>query len=156
MWMASIVAVAFFALIGGSISLLFKRKSLVELSSDAGDDEFYDQVASELKDNNLIPGLWTKAYSKMNGDEAKARALYIKYRIKQLHGKTAIENEQQKAKDTNSQGKFKSETRLASLTAEATKSPRNAYDKFVVFSIVIVCIFFALILLFCYAASQNS
>jgi hypothetical protein len=48
------------------------------------DDTYYDQVARELQNKTLIPGLWTKAYADANGDEAKARALYIKYRVAQL------------------------------------------------------------------------
>ena len=48
------------------------------------EDRYYDQVARELRNKTLIPGLWTKAYAEANGDEAKARALYIKYRVAQL------------------------------------------------------------------------
>ena len=47
-------------------------------------DNFYDEVARELQDKPMNPGLWTKAFSEMNGDDAKARALYIKYRVAQL------------------------------------------------------------------------
>lgn len=50
----------------------------------AREEQFYDQVANELKDNSLIPGLWTKAYAETDGDKAKAQALYIKYRVAQL------------------------------------------------------------------------
>jgi len=83
-WTASVVAIAFFALIGGGISLLFKRKSLVEISSNAGDEKFYEEVARELQEKPMVPGLWTKAFAEMGGDDAKARALYIKYRVAQL------------------------------------------------------------------------
>jgi hypothetical protein len=46
--------------------------------------KFYDEVALEMKQKPLNAGLWTKAFSEMSGDEAKARALYIKYRLAQL------------------------------------------------------------------------
>ena len=82
--MASVVAVAIFALIGGGISLLFKQKTLVEISSNAGDEKFYEEVARELQEKPMVPGLWTKAFAEMGGDDAKARALYIKYRVLQL------------------------------------------------------------------------
>jgi DNA-directed RNA polymerase subunit M/transcription elongation factor TFIIS len=49
-----------------------------------GDDKFYDEVARELQGIPPIPGLWTKAYAEMGGDDAKARALYIKYRVANL------------------------------------------------------------------------
>ena len=50
----------------------------------AGDVKFYDEVARELQDKPLAPGLWTKAFAETGGDDAKARALYIKYRVTQL------------------------------------------------------------------------
>jgi len=52
--------------------------------TDQDDNHFYDQVAGELQNNILIPGLWTKAYAEASGDESKARAFYIKYRVTQL------------------------------------------------------------------------
>jgi len=47
-------------------------------------NKFYDQVASEIQQQTMVAGLWTRAYAEMNGDEAKARALYIRYRVQQL------------------------------------------------------------------------
>jgi len=49
------------------------------------DGKLYNQVASELQNKTLIPGLWTKAFAEANGDDAKARALYIKFRVQQLY-----------------------------------------------------------------------
>ena len=50
----------------------------------SGDEKFYDVVARELQEKPMVPGLWTKAFAEMGGDDAKARALYIKYRVAQL------------------------------------------------------------------------
>jgi hypothetical protein len=50
----------------------------------AGDVKFYEEVARELQEKPMVPGLWTKAFAEMGGDDAKARALYIKYRVAQL------------------------------------------------------------------------
>jgi hypothetical protein len=82
-------------LIGGGISLLFKRKTLVEIPSSAGDEKFYEEVARELQEKSMVPGLWTKAFAEMGGDDAKARALYIKYRLAQL---TTSANQEQSVK----------------------------------------------------------
>jgi cation transport ATPase len=49
-----------------------------------GSDKFYDEVAREMQGKPLIAGLWAKAFAEMGGDDAKARALYIKYRVAQL------------------------------------------------------------------------
>ena len=92
MWMASVFAVAIFALIGGGISLLFKRKTSVEISSNSGDEKFYEEVARELQEKPMVPGLWTKAFAEMGGDDAKARALYIKYRVAQLAEEERVAN----------------------------------------------------------------
>ena len=92
MWMASIVAVAIFALIGGGISLLFKHQTPAEISSNAGDERFYEEVARELQEKPMNPGLWTKAFAEMGGDDAKARALYIKYRVAQLAEEERVAN----------------------------------------------------------------
>jgi TPR repeat protein len=101
-WAASVVAIAIFALIGGGISLLFKRKTLVEISSNANDEKFYEEVARELQEKSMVAGLWTKAFAEMGGDEAKARALYIKYRVAQLAAasRQQLPEEQNKSKNT--------------------------------------------------------
>jgi hypothetical protein len=99
MWMASVIAVAIFALIGGGISLLFKKHTIgeknlnqtqgahpkaEEIFINTSDERFYEEVAREMQEKPLSAGLWTKAFSEMGGDDAKARALYIKYRVAQL------------------------------------------------------------------------
>jgi hypothetical protein len=121
-WAGSAIAIAISTLIGGGISLLFKRKSLVEISSNAEDDKFYDQVARELQEKPMVPGLWTKAFAEMDGDDAKARALYINLRVGQLHTEATLENERQNA-ETKKKAK---EERLA---AEAAKPPIKRYEK---------------------------
>ena len=83
-WLEQAVGIAICMGIGGGISFLFKRKSLADVSSNAGDDKFYEEVARELQEKSMLPGLWTKAYAEMEGDEAKTRALYIKYRVAQM------------------------------------------------------------------------
>jgi len=61
---------------------LYRRKE--RKLKEAGEDKFYEEVARELQEKTLVAGLWTKAFAEMGGDDAKARALYIKYRVAQL------------------------------------------------------------------------
>ena len=61
----------------------FYRRKEKQLQK-TGNDKFYDEVARELQEISMAPGLWTKAFAEVNGDDAKARALYIKYRVAQL------------------------------------------------------------------------
>lgn len=56
------------------------------------DDKFYEEVARELQDKPMAAGLWTKAFAEMGGDDAKARALYIKYRVAQLAEEERVAN----------------------------------------------------------------
>lgn len=55
-----------------------------EKKGNTGNSKFYDQVARELQSGPPIPGLWTRAFAETNGNDAKARALYIKFRVQQL------------------------------------------------------------------------
>ena len=48
------------------------------------DERFYAQVADELSRASAIPGLWAKAFAESNGNEPQAKALYLRYRAKQL------------------------------------------------------------------------
>lgn len=52
--------------------------------AEAVNDKLYETVARELEQKNVISGLWTKAFAEMEGDDARTRALYIKYRVAQL------------------------------------------------------------------------
>ena len=48
------------------------------------DQRFYDLIADEFRARRLVDGLWIRAFSEGAGDESKARALYIGYRVEQL------------------------------------------------------------------------
>lgn len=131
-WAASAIAVAIFALIGGGISLLFKRKSLAGISSNAGDDKFYEEVARELQEKPMATGLWTKAFAEKAGDDAKARALYINLRVGQLRNEAALENERQKSET-------KRKAKEQHLAAEAAKPPLKWYEKLANFLLGCFC-----------------
>jgi hypothetical protein len=58
--------------------------STKENSTVMNDDEFYDEVAKEIQENRLVPGVWARAFAEANGDENRAKAIYIKLRVTQL------------------------------------------------------------------------
>ncbi len=91
---------------------LFRRRERIGNSKDS---KFYDQVARELQDGPPIPGLWTRAYAEVSGDDAKARALYIQYRVQQLRGEAVAAKKRQKYE--------------AERLAEAAKPALKWYDK---------------------------
>jgi hypothetical protein len=48
------------------------------------EEEFYELAGSELSDGNYKVGLWNKAFSIALGDDAKTRALYMKFRVEEM------------------------------------------------------------------------
>ena len=84
---------------GASLSVMFfyfvsrwlgrRKERKLEKAEDV---KFYEEVARELQEKPMSPGLWTKAFAEMGGDDAKARALYIKYRVAQLAEEERVAN----------------------------------------------------------------
>jgi hypothetical protein len=66
------------------ISLLEKIRE-VGSSFTFTEEDLFDQVAGEVAKNSRKDGLWTKALSESNMNEDRAKALYIKLRVDQLH-----------------------------------------------------------------------
>ncbi len=98
-------------------------------------DKFYDEVARELQEKSMVAGLWTKAYAEMNGDEAKTRALYIKYRVAQLaeatlqqHNEARLEGQKREQRQRNAT-KAAEAQRLAAREA-AERQARTGADRF--------------------------
>lgn len=48
------------------------------------DQRYFDEVATELSNKQLKPGLWARAFAESGGDDAKARASYIRLRALDL------------------------------------------------------------------------
>jgi hypothetical protein len=90
-----------------------KQKKLKQFQND----KFYEQVARELQEKELVAGLWTKAYAEMDGDDAKARAQYIKYRVEQL-----AEASRQQFENDRLAKKRQEEEKNAAVEAEKRKT----------------------------------
>ena len=55
------------------------------LSASSSDEErAYEEAWSEIETGNLRTGIWAKSFSEAEGDEKKAKASYIQYRVKQI------------------------------------------------------------------------
>ncbi|MBP6507148.1 MAG: DUF2569 family protein [Opitutaceae bacterium] len=57
------------------------------------DQRFYDEVANELANNSVKPGLWTRAVSESGDEGSKARAAYIRLRFLELKNAASKESE---------------------------------------------------------------
>jgi hypothetical protein len=47
-------------------------------------DRIYAKIAKELETGSMIKGLWTRLYAECDGDEKRAKVLYIKQRAEKL------------------------------------------------------------------------
>ena len=59
------------------------------------EETLYLQVVEELAAGHRRDGLWAKAIVNTDGDEQKAKALYIKYRVQSILDEAAIEAEKE-------------------------------------------------------------
>lgn len=59
------------------------------------EESLYLQVAEELAAGHRRDGLWAKAIVNTDGDEQKAKALYIKYRVQSILDEAAVEAERE-------------------------------------------------------------
>lgn len=48
------------------------------------EDKVFAQAAAELDTNQRDAGVWARAYSEAEGDENRAKALYIRYRVQRI------------------------------------------------------------------------
>ena len=96
-----------------------------EKFTNTSDDKFYDEVAREMQEKSMVAGLWTKAYAEMGGDDAKARALYIKYRVAQL----AEANRQRLEEERLS--KKRSEEQKRAAKEEAERRERTMFHRII-------------------------
>ena len=62
----------------------FKRPSTPDIEARHFEEKVYEAVAQELESGVRREGLWLKAIANADGDETKAKALYIRYRAQAL------------------------------------------------------------------------
>ncbi|SHJ32052.1 hypothetical protein [Cycloclasticus pugetii] len=65
----------------------FKRKSA---ASRLLEEQLYSEVVQELAEGTLRNGLWGQALEKANGDEIKAKSLYIPLRVQSMKDEAEI------------------------------------------------------------------
>jgi len=85
----------------------FKKDPLEETFMRLAENELYEIVAMEVANEQVMPGIWGKAFSDTEGNMEKSRALYIKYRVQDLKDKAILElakNESVKYESVNTKG----------------------------------------------------
>jgi hypothetical protein len=90
------------------------------------DQAFYGQVAYELHEGPPIPGLWAKCYAECNGEESRAKAMYLRLRADQLktHHQEAVA--QQLAQQAEERRKAEAERNDATSLQAKLDAEENA------------------------------
>lgn len=83
------------------------------------EEQAYEKVALELAENIRKEGLWAKALSVCEGDEAKCKALYISYRAKQILDELQPQSDPSQSPTLSSIPATNQKTILYSLTGVA-------------------------------------
>ena len=56
------------------------------------EEHLYELAAEEIAANNIRPGLWAKAIAESDGDDAKAKARYIKLRVETMKAEADLQD----------------------------------------------------------------
>jgi len=122
------------------------------------EEKIYEQVTSELSNDNKRNGLWVKALANSNYSENIAKSLYIKYRVQsikdemEIHSASAsardemdIYNVRARARAEQSEKNFINKMRTASnIIKEEPKKEKNVVDssskKLIIIMMVLVLI----------------
>tara|TARA_B100001057_G_scaffold474162_1_gene539386 strand:- start:578 stop:886 length:309 start_codon:yes stop_codon:yes gene_type:complete len=62
--------------------------------TDKIEEELYLQANKEIEEGDTNEGTWAKAFANAEGSEEKTKALYIKYRVKNLKEEEEDEDEE--------------------------------------------------------------
>lgn len=94
----------------------------------------YDQIAAEMASGDVQPSLMTKAFAEADGDEGKAKSLYIKYRFKEIREELVIlhrqrQIEEQRTKEAERKRQERKEAAERRREEQKTKSSRTQEDE---------------------------
>lgn len=96
---------------------IFRRESAVDRLLE---EQLYEQVASDLRSGIRRDGLWAKALVSANGDEARARSLYIKLCVQALRDEAEVLHTISTLNDTDAP---------QDRPAPRTRSPEGVYGE---------------------------
>jgi len=100
---------------------MFGKKSALDRLAE---EQLYEAVALEIKNNELREGLWAKALAKAKGDHDQAKGLYIELRVQSLRDELVVAN-QVKQEALNEERRQKEIARVA----EEERAAKKAQDQ---------------------------
>lgn len=60
------------------------QPSAPDASGSESDEDLFEQVAKELDSGGVVRSTWTRAFAEADGDDNRARAIYIRHRVARL------------------------------------------------------------------------
>jgi hypothetical protein len=102
----TIMAVTFFV-VGFGIGFIWRKfkptkETLVQESIvEVYDEKLWEKASVELDSDARNVGLWAKSFAEANGDEAKAKAMYLKETVKKLSFNIVDSYKDEKITDNN-------------------------------------------------------
>jgi hypothetical protein len=73
------------------VAMKFFIKDPLEKTFDRlEENELFEIVTREVMNEEVIAGIWGRAFSDVEGDQEKAKALYIKYRVRDLKDRALV------------------------------------------------------------------
>ena len=104
-------------------------------------DLLYAQVHNELENDIVDTGIWARAFAKAKGDETKAKAYYLDFKVQDL----TIKNE---AAQELEQKKLKENIKAHKRQVKAENQSEDGIVLFIIASSALICfVVFALIAL---------
>ncbi len=98
-------------------------------------DSFYEKVANDVANNIQDTGVWAKAFAKADGDEQKAKALYIELMVENMileeEARQELEAEKrlEKIKEINEREQLEREKENREKNEQAYKKMREISDE---------------------------
>ena len=122
------------------------RKRPVEESIERlAEEKIYEKVYEEVASGVKREGLWFKALSESDGEETKAKALYVKLRVRSLIDELIVTEKIQQNTHEIEQAQTKETARYNKKKLRA--AGRQMFVDSIVMGIILLIILFAVILL---------
>jgi len=69
---------------------MFKKYKLNRAISRLVEDKLYEMALVEVENNILVKGAWARALSQSDGIDAKAKSIYLQYRVEAMKNEAQI------------------------------------------------------------------
>ena len=116
---------------------LFSSAKAKLAAQKLAEEQLYEFAAEEIAANNIRPGLWAKAIAESDGDDAKAKARYIKLRVEAMKAEADLEDHaSENAHKAEAEMRKREENRQREEAINAVNQPTGEAPNFTIVYIV--------------------